>query len=152
MKVLISPYSKNLPNGKPNAKNFPHWQEVVNTLLSNGIEVIQVGLPHEPALDGCTQKRVGLAELKDLLLSCDGWASVDNFFHHFAAYHGRRGVVVFGKSDPQLFGYPENVNLLKDRRNLRAEQWKYWYEEPFDEKVFVGPQLVAAAIIDLLRN
>jgi hypothetical protein len=65
--------------------------------------------------------------------------------------HGIYGVVIWGKSDPLLFGYPENVNLLKDRKYLRARQFYIWDDEPFDPEVFVEPAEVVKAVKKLLE-
>lgn len=126
--VIISPWSKLLRNGKESPKNYPWWETVITNLIAKGHEVLQVGVrgekilnsPHAPILD------TPVDGLKNLIKNCGTWASVDNFFPHLCHSVGKRGVVIFGKSDPKIFGYPENVNLLKDDSYLRQNQFLWW--------------------------
>jgi ADP-heptose:LPS heptosyltransferase len=152
--VIISPYSKPLrpPHEKQtNPKNFPYWKEVVSSLRAKGIHTIQVGAKDEKPI-GADEIRLGLplAELRKLLESSSTWASVDNFFNHFATFYKKKGVVVFGRSDPNIFGYPENINLLRDRACLRDKQFWMWEQDTFRADVFVGPEVVVKAIQSLL--
>jgi ADP-heptose:LPS heptosyltransferase len=151
--IIISPYSKKLRKAKPtdpdkvNPKNYPWWKEVTKQLQSKGYRVIQVGVPGEGPI-GADEVKQGL-KLKDLaklLSEAATWASVDNFFNHFATYHGKRGVAVFGRSDPNIFGYAQNINLLKDRVFLRPQQFELWEQDVFTEQAFVDPDVVVAAI------
>lgn len=152
-KVIISPFSQRLRNGENNPKNFPYWEEVVKTLQNNNVFVTQIGVTGEPDI-GANEKRFNL-KLKDLsifLKNCDTWASVDNFFNHFAALHKKKGVVVFGKSDPNIFGYPWNVNLLKNRSFLRPLQFDIWERETFSNECFVSAEQVSNSIITILKE
>lgn len=153
MKIIISPYSKKLRKftaGEPdrvNPKNYPYWKEVVSILKDKGIYVIQVGINGEDLI-GANETRFNLKlnELKILLLDCDAWASVDNFFNHFATFYKKKGVVVWGRSDPNIYGYSENINLLKDRKYLRSNQFHLWEQDEFNIDAFVSPDIVVSAI------
>jgi ADP-heptose:LPS heptosyltransferase len=81
-----------------------------------------------------------------LMASCKTWISVDNFFHHMAWTINEPGVVIFGSSDPGIFGHQENVNLLKDRRFLREWQFRHWSQESMRPEIFVGPEAVMSAV------
>lgn len=142
--VIISPWSRNAPNGQICAKNYPFWSDIVRLLRENKeIHTIQVGVEGEKDI-GADSKRLNLPmkDLRELLNSCATWISVDNFFHHFAHYYGKPGVVLFGKSDPRIFGYPENKNLYKDKKYFRNNQYLWWNDEPLDEKSFPWPDEV----------
>ena len=162
--VLIFPWSKNLPNGNENPKNLPieSIKKVVSLLKSVDIHVVQVSLPGERIIDAHeiifspTPER-----LKEILFACDGYISVDSFFPHFAHFHEKeaipgiktgKGVVVFGKSDPEIFGYKENTNLLKSRDYLRKEQFWLWSQTDYDENVFVTPDEIFLAIVKKIIN
>jgi ADP-heptose:LPS heptosyltransferase len=149
--VIISPFSRALPSGRINPKNYPHWEELISILKSVGVRTIQVGEKGERLIGADEVKHnLSLAELKEVVLGADTWASVDNFFHHFCALHKKAGVVVFGKSDPNIFGHPININLLKDRSCLRKYQYDIWDAETFDPQVFVDPKTVFSAILTIL--
>ena len=134
MKILIAPYSTKLPNGKTNPKNYPYWQQLVDLLRSDGHEIHQIGRKDEKILWGVNfHPDKSFSELRKLLLECDTFISVDSFFPHFAHVHNCHGFVLFGPSDPNIFGYEENVNIYKHTRYFRPDQFGLWTECEFDE-------------------
>jgi ADP-heptose:LPS heptosyltransferase len=146
MKIIISPYSRGMRNGKKNPKNFPYWKETCMLLLAAGHELIQVGVEGEEMLVSDFRKGLSLDKLKQLINECDTWISVDNFFNHLANHTDKKGIVIFGMSDPRIYGYPQNINLLKDRKYLREKQYDIWEMMTFDENVFVKPEAVLKAV------
>lgn len=144
--ILISPFSQKLPNGKRNAKNFPHWVTVIEELKMK-YHVIQVGVSGEeelPATELMFNK--SFHYLSQMVKNCHVWLSVDNFFHHFCTLHKKPGIVIFGKSDPEIFGHPSNLNMLKSRDCLRHDQFNIWHNEPYDDNVWVTPEEVVTAV------
>lgn len=149
-KIIISPWSKIPRSGIHCAKNYPYWKELVS-ILSKKYEIIQVGTGNEEKIPGCDYKfNLPMAELKKLLDSCDHWISVDNFFHHFAHYYKRYGTVIFAKSNPSIFGYKENNNILKDKKYLRNDQFDLWDKEQLDKESFPKPEEIANSVISLV--
>lgn len=146
--IIVSPYSRRLRNGKENPKNFPHWEEVVSKLKKDGYSVVQVGVIGEVPIKGVDAFQVGLLlkKLSELLKECSTWISVDNFFQHFAYLEGKKGVVIFGQSDPKVFGHEVNVNLLKDRKYLRDRQFDIWETATYNADVFVTSTDVVNAV------
>jgi|GEM_PF-683242 hypothetical protein len=147
--LIISPYSKPLKNGRKNAKNYPFWPELVAQLQQNNCKITQVGVAGEDVITGVTST-VFNSPLKDLIPiihSADTWISVDNFFPHFCALVARKpGIVLWGKSDPRIFGHILNINLLKGRHYLKPEQFRWWDDEPFNPEVFVAPEIVVTTL------
>jgi ADP-heptose:LPS heptosyltransferase len=154
--ILISPWSRRAPDGRANPKDYPHWADVARALSASGRELLQLSLPGEPDVPGCHTRRDGLSLLtiEALLRASETWISVDNFFHHLAWSVGKRGVAIFGLSDPEIFGHRQNVNLLKDRRFLRVRQFGLWSQEASKPEAFVSPEEVVTAVekILALRN
>lgn len=147
-KIIISPYSRAMRNGNANAKNYPWWKEVIAMLREKGCHVTQVGLSGEVSFD--VNEVVNGAKLKTLekmIAECDVWCSVDNFFQHLAHLQRKPGVVIFGRSNPDIFGHSENKNLLKDRNNLREKQFDIWEACPANDDVFVSPDVVVNALM-----
>jgi ADP-heptose:LPS heptosyltransferase len=138
-------------DGKPSPKNFPYWRSTVSMLMKDGYKVAQISMHGEPDI-GASARFDGLRlrEIEKMISKCSAWASVDNFFQHLAWSIGRPGVVIFGQSDPRIFGHPENFNLLKDRRYLRPQQWWLWSQTSYRDDVFVQPEKVVAAIKSLI--
>jgi hypothetical protein len=63
-----------------------------------------------------------------------------------AKHLGKPGIVLWSVSDPEIFGYPENLNLLKDRKYLRKDQFAVWEAVTLDPETFVGPEEVYRAL------
>ena len=142
-KIIISPYSRLLRNGKPNPKNYPFWPELIQLLSEKNMHVIQIGVIGEKEFDvDEVLFDKPLKELVSLLHECDYWISVDNFFQHLAYVHNKPGFVIFGKSDPNIFGHKENINILKDRKYLRSLQFDIWERIEQSDECFVEPEII----------
>lgn len=137
--ILIAPYAKKLLNGMPHAKDYPYWKELLEKLPS---DVVQIGVAGEKRLARSFKKNLKLSEVADLVRECEYWISVDSFLPHLASHIGKRGVVLWSVSDPVIFGYPENINILKDRSYLRKKQFAVWEEESRNLDAFVAPDEV----------
>lgn len=148
--IIISPYSKPLRNGKRNAKNYPHWSELVIRLRKKYDDIIQIGIEGEEKIKGVKEfkQNLSLSEIKKLVQESEFWISVDNFLPHLSHHVKKPGVVIWGFSDPNIFGYPENLNILKDRKNLRQRQFDIWEIIAFNPNVFLS----ADEIIKLILN
>lgn len=137
--ILISPYSKKLSNGKTNPKNYPFWKEVIEGINE---PVIQIGIEGEEQLTADFRKNLSIPEIKQLIKDCRVWISCDSFIQHLASLSGKRGIVLWSVSDPNIYGYPENVNLLKSRDCLSKNQFLWWESVEFDASKFVPPEEV----------
>ena len=137
--ILISPYSKKLSNGKNNPKNYPFWKEVIEGINE---PVIQIGIEGEEQLTADFRKNLSIPEIKQLIKDCRVWISCDSFIQHLASLSGKRGIVLWSVSDPNIYGYPENVNLLKSRDCLSKNQFLWWESVEFDASKFVTPEEV----------
>jgi ADP-heptose:LPS heptosyltransferase len=139
--IIISPYSKKLLSGKQNPKNYPFWEELISQIDE---PIVQVGIEGEKQLVPDFRKNLPLTELRKLIQECRIWISCDSFFQHLAWDEGKRGIVLWGVSDPLIYGHPENINLLKDRAHLSENQFLWWeFTEHKDER-FVKPNEVLA--------
>lgn len=138
--IIISPYSRKLRNGKRNAKDYPYWNELIK--LINYDNIIQLGVDGETQLVKDFRKNLSLKEIKSLVIKCNFWISIDNFFPHLAHHVGKKGVVIWGYSDPNIFGYHDNLNLLKDRKYLRENQFDIWESCEFNPDVFLSPEKI----------
>lgn len=145
--ILIFPWAANTTEG-PSPKNYPYWDSVVAHLSKAGHSVFQVSRTGEKDVPGTTRKNdLSLDQIAKLMKECETWLSVDSFAHHMAWTLGEPGVVIFGSSDPLIFGHPENINLLKNRKYLRVQQFWLWSQENADPDRFIGPEAVISAAI-----
>jgi ADP-heptose:LPS heptosyltransferase len=146
MKILISPYSRLLLSGKINAKNYPYWPEVIKILIDKGHIITQIGLDKEVKLVEDFRVNLSLAEVSKLVIDYDLWIAVDNFLAHLAHTLKKPGIVIFSLSDPKIFGYPENVNIIKDKSFLRANQFDLWENATYETKAFIEPDKVITMV------
>jgi hypothetical protein len=156
--VLFSPFSQKLRNGNQNPKNFPYWQELITLLRQSGKvdEIWQLGVGNEYRFEGTTQKHFNkpFIEIVELANQSSVWLSVENFMPHLCNAYGvkTKGIVIFSKSDPVHYGYPQNLNLLKDRKYLRPDQFTIWEQCDFQEEAFVSAQVVFDEIMKILEH
>jgi ADP-heptose:LPS heptosyltransferase len=130
----------------PNAKSYPAdwWNAVVQNFGDENF--IQIGLQGEDRLVSDHRTNLKMIEISKLIDECNIWIGCDSFLQHLARHHSKPGIVVWSKSDPTIFGYPENVNLLADRKYLRKNQFDMWEAETFTPEAFVPPYDVISAI------
>jgi hypothetical protein len=128
--IVLSAWSKPLRNGKVNAKNYPHWQELVNILKTDGWYIIQIGQGAEVKLRNVDESvwDKDIWHLKEEIDKADLLLGIDNFFPHLWEYYGKSGIVLWSASDPTIFGYRANTNVLKDVKFLRPQQFAIWEE------------------------
>ena len=150
--IIISPYSKVLPNNQKNPKNYPYFKELVNKLRAKNFHIIQIGIEGEELIDADQIKfNLPIKEIVQRINDSFCWISVDNAINHIASiYTNKRGIVIFGKSDPNIFGYSQNINLLKNRCYLRKYQFSPWTDEQYNEEVFVSNTEIFKALDQLL--
>ena len=127
IKILIIPGNIQTP------KAYPFWDRLLEMLKEHEVR----------KLEGMLKEQ----EIMDLINATDLWISIDSFVPHLVAYHKLKpGIVLWAKSDPLIFGYPTNTNLLKDRKYLKAEQFRWWKDEPMDIDAHVDPEVILREI------
>lgn len=164
LNILVAPYSNRRIDGKLNSKNYPHWRVLLGMLVKNNY-VTQVVYGNEPVIQIYDQNigspaidsnfsvaRVnGVVEIEKLVLQHDLALCVDNYLHHMAHYLKKPAIVLFGPSDPLLFGYFENINLYAHKKYFRPMQFQTWNEWDFSPEAFVLPERVVEAV-DFIKN
>lgn len=137
--IVISPYSKKLLNGKQNPKNYPYWRELIAMIDDH---IVQVGIDGEEQLVPDFRKNLSISELRQLLRECKTFISCDSFVQHLGWDVGKKGIVLWSVSDPNIYGHPENINLLKDRKYLAENQFLWWEFVNHNPESFVSPEEV----------
>lgn len=151
-KIVISPFAARLFNGKLSPKNYPFWLRLVQLLNQSGYEVTQIGVAGEVRIPDVGQfvQNWPFDKLKVLVNESATWISVDNFFPHFCNCERlKAGIVLFGPSDPKIFGYTQNTNILRSRDYLKPFQYQTWMEVEPDPQAFVFPENVVPEVFKL---
>lgn len=146
--LIIAPYARPTRSGNPSPKDYPYAQELVDLLNELDYKVVQVCGIGQTALDHvqdcvCSPS---MNVLDKIITECQGWISVDSFLQHYCWSIGKSGIVLFGPSDPIIFGHRENINLLKNRSYLRPNQFDIWDTMQVQPECFVSPFLVADVV------
>ena len=144
--IIIQPFSRPLSNGKQNPKNYPYWQELIQVIDE---PIIQIGVDGEQQLTEDFRKNLSISELKVLIHQCRTWIGVDSFFQHLCWLQDKRGIVLWSVSDPLIFGHISNINLLKDRNSLAANQFLWWEATEHNPDHFVKPKDILPYINDV---
>lgn len=141
MKILLSPYSKSLRNGGRNPKNYPYWEELAFELINEGYDLYQFSVHGEVLIheDVDVLYEMKLKDIPNILKDYDTFVSVDNFFPHLAAYYDFPGFVIWGKSNPEIYGHGVHTNLLKDKKYLRPDQFRIWEQTEYNADAFMSP-------------
>jgi hypothetical protein len=116
-----------------------------------GHKIYQIGRSGERRLAGIKDYWFDLpfVELQKKIRDCWFWISGDNFVQHmvYAMPESVKGVVLWGVSDPNLFGYDHNLNILKSTFYLRKHQFMWWNDVKRIDESFEEPQKVMEKII-----
>jgi ADP-heptose:LPS heptosyltransferase len=142
--IVIQPFSRALNNGKQNPKNYPYWQELIKLIDE---PIVQIGTDGERQLTDDFRTNLSISDLKALIHECRTWIGVDSFFQHLCWSEGKQGIVLWSVSDPLIFGHSENINLLKDRNSLAANQFLWWENTKHNFDHFVKPEEILPHII-----
>lgn len=146
---IISPYAQKMRNKQQHPKDYPFWDKIIDYLHSKNIAIKQIGVKDELKINGVGDfpgddflLNLKFYELSELVKNSYKWLSIDSFFPHFCHHLDVPGIVIFSQSDPLLFGYKENINLLKDRKYLRPDQFGIWEDAHFNIESFIDPSSV----------
>jgi ADP-heptose:LPS heptosyltransferase len=148
MKIIIFPWAKILRNEQKHPKNYPWWPQLIKLLQQDGHHITQVGLSGEPQLVEDFRTDLPIKELEKMILEYDAWFSVDSFGQHLAWSLGKKGIAIFGQSDPNVFGHHENINVLKDRSYLRDRQFWWWEQAEYREDCWVEPEKIYEIFVE----
>lgn len=148
--VLIHPFS----NGK--AKNYPNFHTIAKFLRENMeiYPIIQLGSGKDEKFDWADWHffDLPLDKLAKLLESCSFWISVDSFIPHLCQTEELEtlGIVIWGPSDPKIFGYDQFINLTGDDPNYTRDPYLWWKDEILDIAKFPSTEKIINKIKTLL--
>jgi GT2 family glycosyltransferase len=139
--LIISPYSFR----PDHPKSYPYWNELVPLLKTLKYKLVQIGRFGEEPLKDMDDYWWGLTfkELEQKIQECRCWLSGDNFVQHMVNSGDPiiKGIVIWGVSTPDHFGYSYNKNILKDRSMLRDNQFDTWNIKRKDEAFGKAPEV-----------
>jgi hypothetical protein len=95
----------------------PTAQKLANKLIARDYVVGVVQHENFPELDGTTKLFFPNAPVRGviaLLKHAEGFIGIDSFLHHASLIFNKKGVVVWGGTNPKKLGYDCHTNLTKE--------------------------------------
>lgn len=140
--IVIAPYSQKLKD-KENPKNYPYWNDLIK-FLSKDFNCVQIGITGHEQIPYTSKiyYNLKLSEIENLINESHSWISVDSFLPHLVncSKNIKPGIVLWSLSDPKIFGYEYNLNILKDRKYLNSFQFVIWEMSRYDLDAYFLPQ------------
>jgi ADP-heptose:LPS heptosyltransferase len=112
--VLIAPYSAKSISGKQSVyKDWDddRWREVISNIQQQGYKVYQLGTIDETRLGADEFISDNITKIISLVKYCYTFIGVDTWIGHAGAALNKPGIVLFGGTDPLLFGHDTNHNI-----------------------------------------
>jgi len=83
-------------------------------VLKDKIHIIQTGFPEEPQIGCPTVFSHDIRRVAALFLYADSFITVDSNLGHLSAIYDKKGVVMWGRTNPHAFKYDHNINIFKE--------------------------------------
>jgi len=152
---LIVPYSAVTAHGKISTyKDWEDekWRALIRALKERGYQVNQLGVKGQETDLGTDQfltthilDAIALVKHASLVISVDTWAG------HAAHAFGTKAIILFGSTNPALFGYPTNINICKGIPDPNI-QWLRNENVPNDKMRLISVEDVINAIEEYADN
>jgi ADP-heptose:LPS heptosyltransferase len=111
-----------------------NWETLVKSMPE--CTFIQLGNPDEKKLEGAVDLRgkTTMREAFALIKYAKSFAGVNSFFSHVTNAFGTPGVVLFGASNPHIWGHSNNINLYKPTRCAPCIDTLLWFNCPYEKR------------------
>ncbi len=106
------------------------WEDVVRRLQAKGWYLVQLGAAHDDAIQGVDCDLRGKTTLREAAVILKGAAchlGTEGGLTHLARAMETRGVIMFGATSVDFFGYPNNINLTTGGCSSCWLSTKDWY-------------------------
>jgi len=107
--------SKIVYNSTDAGRNYSHWlsQTVINKLKEDNPSrtIIHFGFPNEPRYENTLMLNTSFAVWHELIKGAEGFIGIDSSLSHMASSAKIKGVVIWGSTRFNQFGYSENTNV-----------------------------------------
>jgi len=147
MTILYAPFAAKHPslNGTGNPKDYPFAKELISWIIGNH-KVIQVGGSGDEQMVPDFRTNLSFDQVGELISNADTAICVDSYLQHHCWFLNKKAIVLWGISDPLIFGHSLHLNLLKDRSFLRPNQFDLYYSNQHRPEAFVSPGEVLKAL------
>lgn len=146
--IHANPANHPLEN-KNNAKYYPYWNKVIEKFPD--IDWYQLGVQGNHIINNVKPLfNLPLKEVYKICLNSDLVCCIDSFLPHLLAPSEKKIIVVYTVSDPEIFGYNHNINLYKDKKYFRENQFDVWTNYAWKEETCVSEEEICEQIKNIL--
>lgn len=141
MTILFAPFAASQPhlNGSGSPKSIPLAKELAQIIMAAGHQLIQIGGEEDEQVTPDFRKNLSFDEVGKLIETSDTAICCDSYLQHHCWLLNKKAIVIWGISDPLIFGHSLHHNLLKDRRFLRPNQFDLYYSDQHRPDAFPSP-------------
>jgi ADP-heptose:LPS heptosyltransferase len=155
--ILIHPNPRKNPDNTINAKTYPweYWEQFVSLFKQKypDIDIYCVGLSGDKPINGTIAYfDLPLAKIKSLAEEALLVISVDSFLQHLLAKSNKPMIVLWGPSNPEIFGYDKNINLYVDKKYFRPDPYGVWQIIKWNKDAFILPEKIMDSLEPFIRN
>lgn len=158
-RILIHPEAKSCKDGSISPKNYPYFNELIEKIKNNfkDIEINQLGNSKDKKLNQINNYYfdIDLQDIENLIDEHDLWISIDSFLPHYCdCYKLKNGIVIYTVSNPDIFGYKSNINLIKNKKFIRNRNkiFIYYNKEDYNENAFIDYNKIYEKIQEKLSD
>lgn len=146
--VAFDPYVKGTFSGQNKAWPLNLWQKVIGNLRVEQTQTVQMTPGDQQTLYGVNARlKTGVRTAMAIMGYAGAVVCSEGFLHHAAASLGVPAVVIWGgRSDPEILGYPEHVNLYVKTEGTPCGSMKKACRHCEDAMGRIHPEDVLSAI------
>lgn len=119
-----SPYASNEPNKNNSiAKDYPITlaEELIKKIKEKyNIQVANMHLPNEYPVKGTLEINLPFRQWFALLLEAETYICIDSNLQHAGVALNKKGIVLWGGTDPKMFGYKIHKNIVGNCKNIHC--------------------------------
>ena len=131
-------------------KMYPYWTYLSILLKEKGHIVKQLKFLNEPAVNNVEiVDNPSHIKIVELLKDKNSYLiSNDSFIPHLLNYHlpNKKSFVLFGVTDPKIYGYSQNINILKSNNFLLPNQFLNLDKLKSDKNIWPEPIFILEII------
>jgi len=147
--VMFNPQNQYI-SSNPGRNYSPYLaQQVIDKIKMRykDLTIIDTTLPNEPGYQNTIKCTEHWAVIHQMLKKSKGFISIDTSINHFSASTKTKGVVLWGNTRFNQFGYDQNINLHYHMKQNEWNESKFKENDP--RNIMVDPDEVFKAYVSI---
>jgi hypothetical protein len=131
-------------------KTYPFWNILIDNLKEAGYKVVQFKFKNEPSYNNVDEVITpSFPTIVELLKDPDSYLiSNDSFIPHLLNVYlpTKKNFVLFGCTNPDIYGYSQNINILKSKSFLVENQFTVLKDLQPNKNMWIEPIFILEII------